>query len=222
MALTSKDFLQTIPILGYGVLGTQLGPEGMKQVEAAPDEKTAFVDPAGLSYIQEMGPADAAGASGAIYGHIGINEEVTFPDDVKKAITEEGLSKYHLYKSGKTSHHVIHTVGPMLVDVTRDEAVEMLAKAYKNVLQEFLAASSSSSITALRLLPISGGIFAGDFIDEMPQLTMEALSSGFSSLSPAQQQKLCAKATQVGLCIFMESDLQAFLDAKAAATNKKA
>ena len=61
---------------------------------------------------------------------------------------------------------------------TREDAREELAAAYRNVLCEFhAAASGEGGPTELRLLPISGGIFAGRFKGEIATLTMDALGA---------------------------------------------
>ena len=66
---------------------------------------------------------------------------------------------------------------------SREEAQGELAAAYKNVLCEFhAAASGEGGPTQLRLLPISGGIFAGPFADEIAPLTMDALGAAAAEL----------------------------------------
>ena len=91
-----SSILSRIRIVDYGVLGTQLTKSsGIVKKEEPPDDFTAFVDPAGLTFIQSVGPGGAGGASGSIYEHIGIRDDDDFPDDVRGAITEECDSHYH-------------------------------------------------------------------------------------------------------------------------------
>ena len=62
---------------------------------------------------------------------------------------------------------------------------EELATAYANVLCEFCAAASAEGgPTELRMLPISGGIFAGPFADEIATLTMDAIGAAAIKLPP--------------------------------------
>jgi len=135
---------------------------------------------------------------------------------VQNAITEATHAHYHTYDNGGSKRHVIHVVGPELFGVEREEAVRLLTAAYSNVLQQFVSATTANSdLTTLRLLPISGGIFAGNWKDEMPKLTMEALTAAAGSLTEEQLETL--KARKLELCIFMADDLQKFEDAKTAA-----
>ena len=125
---------------------------------AQPDEQTVVVDPAGLQFIQQLGPAGAGGASGAIYSWLSIALDANFPADAMRAVRQEGDAKLHRY--GRKQ--VIHVVGPDLnfastsTAATRATAAQKLTAAYASVLEEF----ASSHATTLRLLPVSGGIFA--------------------------------------------------------------
>ena len=100
--------------------------------------------------------------------------------------------------------HVVHSVGPDLRKspvadgrpYTRDEALAVLSRAYENTLREFVASGQH----VLRLLPISGGIFAGPFLGDMPSITREALVMGFPRLTPEQQREVGMR--EVHLCIF--------------------
>ena len=91
-------------------------------------------------------------------------------------------------------HHCIHTVGPMLGHgkYTWAEAVAKLAGAYRNVLSQFahFAVSKAAAGPApkatpvrLRLLPISGGIFAGEYQQQIAPLTLAALQAGIGLLT---------------------------------------
>ena len=209
-----------------GVLGTQLTADrAIATTGATPDEQTVIVDPAGLPYIQSCGPSSAGGAAGAVYAHLGIAAELAFPPDVVAAVTAAGLAKYHRYNaSGGRWHHVIHAVGPDLRERphTWDEALEILGEAYRNVLAELALASvpaaecdsGETPPTILRLLPISGGIFAGPYWERIAPLTIEALARGFSKLR-ADERRAVELNFSVELCIFMESELEAFREAHA-------
>eukprot|EP00974_Lingulodinium_polyedra_P074468 7217426-Lingulodinium_polyedra.AAC.1 len=63
----------------------------------------------------------------------------------------------------------------------------------------------------LRLLPISGGIFSGPFANDMPGITIVALTIAFSLLSEAQKQKILS--SKVELCIFSGQLVGAYREA---------
>ena len=56
-------------------------------------------DPAGLVYIQQIGPCGAGGAAGAIYQFLGIREASSFPDAVKAEVTEEGDERHWMHEN---------------------------------------------------------------------------------------------------------------------------
>ena len=93
--------------------------------------------------------------------------------------------------------------------LTEAQAVLILGVAYKNVLHEFAQCEAS----VLRLLPISGGIFAGSFqpIEKIAPLTAKAIQAGIKALSAEDTAKLSTRDIQ--LCIFEEVQYQAFLRA---------
>ena len=221
--------LPRIRIVDYGVLGTQLVPgSGIVRHAEPPDDFTAFVDPAGLHHIQQSGPSRAGGASGSIYEHIGIRGDRSFPEDVRQAVNEECDAHYHRYKNGGGEHHhVIHTVGPRLGHgkYTWDDAVATLAGAYRNVLACFAGFAASKaeaglapkgSPVRLRLLPISGGIFAGEYQQQIAPLTLAALQAGIGLLTEEESGVLAKDSAQIELCVFLAVELAAFHAAMAA------
>ena len=128
-------------------------------------------------------------------------------------------------------HHCIHTVGPKLGHgkYTDTEAVWKLAGAYRNVLSQFVrfAVSKAAADPAptgtpvrLRLLPISGGIFAGEYQQHIAPLTLAALEEGIGLLTEEERGVLATEqggegdaaegAAQIELCIFLEVELAAF------------
>jgi len=219
-----STFIATVRVLPHGVLGAQRTGAAKEVVHAeGPTELKGcvFVDPAGLHLIQGSngGPSGAGGAAGAIYKHIGIEHDSSFPPSVVGAVTKTGDAKYHVYAKGGTDAHVIHAVGPDLrkdfdptafpgLPFSREQAVAALALTYRNILREFVA----SGQPILRLLPMSGGIYCGDFAGEIAALTFEALQRGHGLLLSSETTAL-ANDKQLGLCVFMEDELGAFVAA---------
>ncbi|CAJ1396968.1 unnamed protein product [Effrenium voratum] len=205
----TSNFLDLVRVVPYGVLGVQSGKGGFAQTGPEPEESTAIVDPAGLRFVQDLGPAGAGGASGAIYSWLRINLDAKFPAAVRRAIQKEGDAKHYAYGQKQ----VIHVVGPDFSAVASDsssarkEAMRKLEKAYKHVLEEFL----DSGATGLRMLPVSGGIFAGPFQEELPRMTFASLNNAFRSLEVSEQQRLRRQLRgRLEMCIFAESQVPAF------------
>lgn len=206
----------------YGVLGTALDTSGnLRQVEEPPRDGVAFVDPAGLHCIQHLGPSGAGGASASIYRYLQIASDASFPSRVREAITEPMQAKAHLYSlsdqlkslagANRSTARCIHCVGPDFssAPIGRERAVELLATAYTNVLLEFDEARSCST---LRILPISGGAFAGPFQHEIGALTRDALDVTCKErLNKQLVQRLINRRLE--LCIFMEAELAQFAEA---------
>jgi hypothetical protein len=134
---------------------------------------------------------------------------------------------------GAAVRHVIHAVEPDLRKPppgrpaglhSRREAVDALAHTYAHVLAQFArhcapppsgadggaasgaagGAPAARGCGVLRLLPVSGGLFAGPFLAELPQLTAEALAAGFEKL-PRGAQAAVLRA-EVHLCVFAHAE----------------
>eukprot|EP00931_Biecheleriopsis_adriatica_P085776 TRINITY_DN60579_c0_g1_i1.p1 TRINITY_DN60579_c0_g1~~TRINITY_DN60579_c0_g1_i1.p1 ORF type:complete len:483 (+),score=104.70 TRINITY_DN60579_c0_g1_i1:46-1494(+) len=206
MLAKSADIASIVAVSAYSVLGARMRLTGeMATVAPEPDASTAIVDPAGLTYIKGS-PSDAGGAAGVIYKWLGISQEQSFPEPVVKAINAPLEGKFHAYGEKKC----IHVVGPDFRGrpLSRQDAVGELAKAYKTIFTEFAV----SGLPSLRLLPVSGGIFSGDFMPEMPGMTVEALKLGFAAVD-AEQQDHILRSANLEMCIFMEKELQDFAQA---------
>lgn len=211
-------FCSKISVSPYGVLGSQLGRTGQtKQVakEPTPESGIAIVDPAGLPYIKS-GPRGAGGASGALYDWLEINKLSSFPDEVKEGIKAATDAKFSIYKDKCI---VIHVVGPNFSElrVDRNEAVNQLVTTYKNIFREFIA----SGATVLRLLPVSSAIFAGQFSDEMPEMTVEALERSFAEMDSESQNQVL-QADKLEMCIFTEKELETYEEVWGGGVRKKA
>jgi len=162
-AMASADIaraLRAVRLAPYSVLGSQLTSQ-RRVVMAAdpPGPDCLFVDPAGLIFIHELGPAGAAGASGAIYAHLGIREEEKFPESVRAQIKGVCDASWHAYESeGESTRHCVHVVGPNFNDIFpplprgpdgealadphraehKADGRRMLTAVYRNVLKEFV------------------------------------------------------------------------------------
>jgi hypothetical protein len=199
-----------VTVVDYGVLGTRLCGKDVSAAAPEPDADTAIVDPAGLQFIQKLGPGQARGASGAIYKWLGIQSDTAFPELVREAIRAPGQAKWHQY--GK--NHVIHVVGPNLNGVygtgaaILQTAISSLARAYANTLSQFVLCGASK----LRVLPISGGIFAGRFADDIPWMSFKALEKGFDTLPPGTQDELCRRFAEnkLEMCVFGSDGVEDF------------
>ena len=185
----------------FGVLGTRLTNGIVKKVAQGPVPGFPIVDPAGLPYIQG-GPRGAGGASGEIYRWLGISENDAFPAAVRKSIQAPLQAKLQYYGL----NGCIHVVGPNFNgrSCSRDDALGELTSAYGAVLEQFARAR----LGGLRLLPISGGIFAGEFGPELPTLTCAALRGAFDAL-PDRAQHVVSVA-RLEMCIFLESEYEAY------------
>ena len=225
---SALDLAASVGFVPYGVLGQQLSAAGkfVPGVGRDPLEipGCVIVDPAGLHHVQPPGgPKGAGGAAGAIYKWLGIHQDARFPEDVIAAVKATSDAKYHAYPvagkgpgggGGAATAHVIHTVGPDFRRLhepagtppyTRAEAVAALTRSYEGIFREFAACGQPGP---LRLLPVSGGIFAGPFAAEVPALTREAVGRGLAALSPEDRARVVAGP--VDLCIFAAADLPRF------------
>lgn len=90
---------------------------------------------------------------------------------------------------------------------TREAAAASLARCYANILREFLRSGHG----ALRLVPMSGGIFSGEFGPVIPSLTHEALRGGLAHLTQAELALAASK--ELEMCVFLEKELPAFREA---------
>lgn len=201
-----------VAVRPYGVLGTFLTSAGARKVASGPVPGLPIVDPAGLPYIQERGPRGAGGASKEIYRFLGIADDAAFPKPVTEAIRAPLLAKLQYYGP----YGCIHVVGPNFNNrsCTREEALGELTAAYGAVLREF----AHARLGGLRLLPISGGIFAGPFASELPELTCSALRGAFDGLPEREQRHV--SVARLDMCIFVESEYALYETAFAAETRR--
>eukprot|EP00316_Scyphosphaera_apsteinii_P013641 CAMPEP_0119326166 /NCGR_PEP_ID=MMETSP1333-20130426/67698_1 /TAXON_ID=418940 /ORGANISM="Scyphosphaera apsteinii, Strain RCC1455" /LENGTH=204 /DNA_ID=CAMNT_0007334393 /DNA_START=147 /DNA_END=761 /DNA_ORIENTATION=- len=184
---------------------------GIKKVAAAPAPGLPIVDPAGLHHIRN-GPRGAGGAAGQIYRWLDIADDDAFPLPVCSAIQAPLQAKLHFYGTKAC----LHVVGPDFNgrSCSHGQALGELVDAYSAMLREF----AKSRLGGLRMLPISGGIFAGAFAPELPRLTCSALRIAFDAL-PSNMQHVVSVA-RLDMCIFMENEYDAFVEAFKEETEK--
>eukprot|EP00938_MAST-03A_sp_MAST-3A-sp1_P004145 g4145.t1 len=200
---SSSMFLSKVEVAPYSVLGTRLSREGkFETITGKPEGSEALVDPAGLPYVSGQSPMKEAGAaSGVIYRWLGVND---FPQDVRDGIKRATDAKFHKYDENKS---VVHVVGPDFRQESKDNrsGLETLARAYTNILSE----TARSQVSSLRLLPVSGGVFAAHFRNDIHFMTWHALVQGFKNLSKEEQESIL-KMDSLKMCIFMEKELDDF------------
>lgn len=200
-----------VAVRPFGVFGTVMTSSGVKKVASGPVPGLPIVDPAGLHYIRN-GPKGAGGASGQIYKWLDIAEDDAFPSPVREAIGAPLQAKMQFYGTKAC----LHVVGPNFNQrsYSREQAHGELTEAYGAMLREF----AKARLGGLRMLPISGGIFAGPFAPELPALTCSALRAAFDGLPAHAQHKV--SVARLDMCIFVESEYEAFAVAFAEETSR--
>lgn len=217
------DQLPSLKVVPYSTMGTRQMSDGsfQKDLAVALDKSMVIVDPAGHSYMtgdQEL--EDAGGASGALYSLIGMAE---FPDDVVSHCTHVTKAKLHTYDfaGSAVQTNVIHVLSPDLwqyavevpwtsaiVDFKNQppQALMAVKESYINIFREFLTTDYKSK--TLRLLPISGGHFAGPYSNQHAQLTYVAMVRAINSIHPQDREKL--KQANIEMCIFVENEFAGY------------
>ena len=212
------DIVSIIEVIPGGVLGDAVNAGKTKEVWWKPEQYTLVVDPAGLRYIQQLGPSKASGASGAIYRWLDIHHNASFPTTVKNGLKDFFQALEFAYSSSK---HILHVLGPDFnkdhKHLSREDAVEVLAQTYFNIWRSYI----KSTCKNIRVPPLAGGINAGDWKQQIVQLTMDALLSSFKKLGGENRDKLVAKGI-MQLCIFDQSEHDQWAAAVAEASLSKA
>eukprot|EP00322_Chrysochromulina_rotalis_P015374 CAMPEP_0115852504 /NCGR_PEP_ID=MMETSP0287-20121206/13032_1 /TAXON_ID=412157 /ORGANISM="Chrysochromulina rotalis, Strain UIO044" /LENGTH=223 /DNA_ID=CAMNT_0003306571 /DNA_START=25 /DNA_END=696 /DNA_ORIENTATION=+ len=194
-----------VAVRPFGVLGTRMTLQNtIKKVAAVPAPGLPIVDPAGLHHIRN-GPRGAGGAAGQIYDWLGISDNDAFPIPVRSAIQAPLQAKLQFYGMKAC----LHVVGPDFNQrrCSQEQALDELTQCYDAMLRQF----ARSRLGGLRMLPISGGIFAGPFAPELPALTCSALRTAFDAL-PNDLQHIVSVA-RLDMCIFMESEFKSYAEA---------
>jgi hypothetical protein len=212
-----QAILAALQLTPGSVFGKQISITG-KMVDSAEIclTNTAIVDPAGLGHIQPPGrPSGAGGFSRELYRRVGILGAEAFPREVVENVKKVGDAFCHTYQSGRDALDVIHAVGPDFRMLPKGEATyprglarAQLAAVYGSVLRAHLE-STRRTVRCLRLVPVSGGIFAGSLLPDIPRLTFEAMGDAIMSLSDPQRQAL--RNLKVALHVFREDEWDAFI-----------
>ena len=226
-------YIKTVP---YGVLGTQMTTDKRFIQSGTEPEGSAIVivDPAGLHHIQGL-PAGAGGAAGSIYKWLGIDLNEPFDKSIQKKIKKPTDAARFVYADGTKA--VIHAVGPDLRNYSDVwEVKRALTTTYINIFKEFaehvrpeldifrpddLNLNAREPWGTLRILPVSGGIFSGDFKSEMPTLTVECMTAALGQLPKIYRRSLAMRTKSIELCIFDENELQAFTSILAEVKDRK-
>jgi len=210
-ACKDGELLAKVDVARFSVMGTQLRRDrAVVQSGCTPNDGIVIVDSAGHHVINPGGPRCAKGAAQSIYKWLGIDRDDTYSLDVRTNLHGPGQA---VYKSYGDERHVIHTFGPDLRSMPNawDDAVEILARTYESVLREFVASGRQE----LRLLPVSGGILAGEYSKQMPQLTAAALRVALSRVpdfagTAMLPSDILSGHRQIRLCIFVEAEADAY------------
>ena len=178
---------------------------------------TVIVDPAGSEYILGNQPiTSAGGASISIYKFLAEkNTSFSFAETVRNDFEKQkddptSHASVGYYKSQNV--HVIHVVGPDARTkpfINKDTFMKALKQAYKNVFAKFIETKQKLEQTQqnkqweLRLLPISGGIFAGNQGGDMHNLTATAL---YEALVNLREPETVWENVNINMCIYKEAE----------------
>ena len=177
------------------------------QDSASPlSQRVAIVDPAGVRHLCRD-PTTAGGASGAIYGFLGLTAGHLVPSPVRDGLRQAGDVVFYRYQPCA----VIHAIPPHFGEGawTFDHALEALTRCYSAVLGAF----AHSDCDILRLCPLAGGTQAGCMAARLPELTLRALDASARALSAADPE--WRRARPLELWLFGDGELDRFQRAAA-------
>ena len=125
------------------------------------------------------------------------------------------MNFFYLDETGCTGADLNNPEQPIFVlggISVRDEGWRTTTADINNILLEYLRLPPFTP-TGLRLLPVSGGAFAGHQSQHLPRLTGFCLLRGFATLDRGQQQTLLSRAMEhegIDMCIFAAADMTHF------------
>lgn len=148
-------------------------------------EGTVFLDAGGSAFRGEWNDAkwSGGGVSGAIYGFLNIDgkyiKEYLSEEEFKK-VKERNSAVYKEYKKEDKTIGVIHVVSKNFGDrrYTREKIKRELKRSYQQVERAWDGIYGSNK--ELRLVVLSGSIYAGSHKDDILRLTPEIICDIFS------------------------------------------
>jgi hypothetical protein len=149
------------------------------------------VDPAGTSITNNFWVG--GGVSGAIYEELKIDGESIKGKKIKSEHNLETIKEYTKVCHNKFDNDIdiIHVHSPDgKVYPYKDNETQFkqaLKDSYKNIFNKYLEINNMTK--QLILVQISGAIFAGDFEENMPEFTIEAINEGFRDSNLNTQDK---------------------------------
>jgi len=220
------------PSNAHGAAGAIYKAIGIHQDECFPDDVVEAVTHTGNAKFHRYQPKQQIEHDGGGDDSDGLRGEICVIHAVGPDLRKPFVAADHPAEKGgvvqrdgvsSADEAPVEATDDAVLDWTKEQAVSVLARTYRNILSEFVgralqeAEEKGLSPPSLRLLPISGGIFSGAFLKDMPGITFEALQLGFDQLDPRQQRLLLSvlhgSSSKIGLCIFSEKELPLFLAA---------
>jgi len=226
--LQAKEFIRSVRVVPYGVLGSQLtdGSKTMLIIADPPDESTLIVDAVPITALED--DTRLPGGSKALREWISRrvlntsdNAEMDFAIGTPSTAS---IGDCVAKRYGSIS--IVHCIIPdfRYGNWTKSSAISTLANCYANILKEF--ASPACECERLRLPILSSGRLAGSrIIEELPNITIEAMIRAFTLLKTLEQESLLMRIKntvetidgpspvrlprtdkRVDLCVFVERE----------------
>eukprot|EP00440_Ansanella_granifera_P050427 gb/GFBE01054655.1/.p1 GENE.gb/GFBE01054655.1/~~gb/GFBE01054655.1/.p1 ORF type:complete len:382 (+),score=98.09 gb/GFBE01054655.1/:1-1146(+) len=231
------EFLQKLKVQNYGVLGQNKAGEGPGW-----KANTAILDAAGFAPVQGLmtqGASDGKWGLGRLkFAARAVAEAIhgqdlpeAYPGEISEQLVSPGAAGSWVYdgKAGAFEGEkvVVHAIGmnydlskahygfPTVVNADEASATAIQAFTYANVMKQCLALmkSHTPAIHTWRLLPLSGGSYAGDFAKAMPKITCEAIYAAIRSLSQQEKATLLTSECCFELCLYTEEEHSAYSEA---------
>lgn len=167
-----------------------------------------LVDASG-PYLKNEVPERAGGSAGGLYNYLGLNQ-------VKRKATSKifeslvmGEIVYTQYtkqvSKTETIIDVIHAYSynfSRLKPKTEEECIDQLSEVYKKVFIKFIEINKP----VLRLVPLSGNIFSGEYRGRMNRITFQAIQKAYYSIEQEEEYKNKLNEKSIILCLFTEDE----------------
>ncbi|KNH06873.1 hypothetical protein XU18_2346 [Perkinsela sp. CCAP 1560/4] len=218
----AKEFIRSVRVVPYGVLGSQLsdGSKTMLIMAETPDESTMVVDAVPVTALADQ--AQLPGASKALRTWLSrlFEHADDVPDMDFSLASIDKVTVGECFRRQYGHCTVLHCIVPDFRhgSWTKSSAVTALANCYANILKEF--ASPTCTCDRLRVPILSSGRLAGSkIIEDMPNVTIEAMIRAFTLLKTLEQEALLMRIKRtvdssgmsrtdkrVDLCVFVERE----------------